>query len=286
MVFCSMEQKQIVHIIQKRFGRIQDVFRRVITHFEGSDIHAFRVEIKKLRAFLRLLATEKSRSGRLRLPKQLHRFYRLAGDIRDLQLQQEHIREAFKGNEESLPHSYLHLLRVEEATHILMAATLARNKLSIKREEKKVSSSLPHALRGRSRIRFVRMQAGRLEKLAGSIIPIQDDIQHSIRKLLKDIVYNRDHLSRETTLLLPRPLLTEGKEIKSLIEALGIFQDIRTGLGFLRERYTGPVTDEKERSTLEGLKRKWEEGQADRKKKIYTLIINSIHPLQSEPQQL
>src|SRR5258708_1356666 len=183
--FCSVEHEKIIHIIQKKFGRIRDAFRRVIVHFEGPDIHAFRIEIKKLRAFLRLLAIGKNRFGRLRLPKHLHRLYLLGGKIRDLQLQQEHISEAFKGKEESLPHSYLHLLRMEESTHILMAATLARNKLSIKKEEKKVRRALPLALRGKIRIRFVRMQVVRLERLAGSIVPMQDEIQHSIRKLLK-----------------------------------------------------------------------------------------------------
>ena len=277
-----MKYKKMVHIVRKRFRKIREVFPRVAARFEGADIHAFRVEIKKLRAFLRLLAGTKGRAGRLKLPTQLHRLYQLAGQIRNLQLQQQHIREVFKEDEEKLPHAYLKKLRMEEENYVLLTARLVRDKLSIKKEEKKLIMALPGHLRTRSREDLIRAQSARLEKLAGSITPIPDETMHSIRKLIKDLLYTRPYIQREAALMLPGSLLSE-KGDRSITKALGELQDARTGLQLLQASYVDPIADGEEKAVLEDLKRRWTEKKEKKKEKINALVINSIHPRPSMP---
>jgi CHAD domain-containing protein len=280
-----MKQKKIIRVVRKRFCKIREVFPRVIARFGGTDIHTLRVEIKKLRAFLRLLAGTKGRTGRTgrpQLPKQLHRLYQLAGQIRNLQLQQEHIRAAFKGNEGNLPQAYLKNLRVEEENNILLIARLVSDKLSIKKEEKKLIGALPGHLRTQSRVDLIRAQSARLEKLAGSITPIPDETIHSIRKLIKDLLYTRSYIQREAVLILPVSLLSE-KGDRSITQALGEFQDARTGLQLLQASYVDNIAGMEERAVLEDLKRRWTEDLQKKKEKIDALVINSIHPRPAMP---
>jgi CHAD domain-containing protein len=275
LMLVVMKHKEIVQIVRKRFRKIGEVFPRVTAHFEGPDIHTFRVEIKKLRAFLRLLAGTKGRAGKLKLPTQLNRFYHLTGYIRNLQLQQTHIRGAFKKNEEKLPQTYLRNLRREEENYIRLAVRLAGNKLSIKKEEKKLISALPGHLNARSRQGLIRLQSARLEKLAGSITPIPDETMHSIRKLIKDLLYTWPYIRREATRMLPVSLLSK-KGGLAITKALGDLQDDRSSLQLLQASYIDPIAEE--RTILEELQRRWAEEKEKKKELINALVINSIHP--------
>ena len=60
-------------------------------------IHEFRTEIKKLRAFLRLLNVEAGDDSRLKISKEMKTFYGYAGTIRNLQLQLKNM-YAFAGD--------------------------------------------------------------------------------------------------------------------------------------------------------------------------------------------
>jgi len=208
--------------------------------------------------------------------------YQLAGHIRNLQLQQEHVREAFKGNKQNLPKAYLDKLRREEENHILLTARLIRDKLSIEKEEKKLIRALPGHLRTRSRKDLIRAQSARLERLAGSITPIPDEIMHSIRKLIKDLFYTREYIQREAVLMLPATLLSE-KGGRSITRALGEFQDVRTGLQFLQPSYIDSIAGGEERAILEDLKRSWMEEKHRRQEKINVLVMKSIHPRPAMP---
>ena len=73
-------------------------------------IHEFRTEIKKLRAFLRLLNVEID-DDRLKISKKMKTFYGYAGTIRNLQLQLKNM-YAYTGNPQyTVSETYIEYLK-------------------------------------------------------------------------------------------------------------------------------------------------------------------------------
>jgi CHAD domain-containing protein len=66
-----MTKHEIVHIIKVIFRQIKKTIPSIVKHFDQDSIHKFRVQIKKLRAFLRLLSYEMEEPKDLKLPKSL-----------------------------------------------------------------------------------------------------------------------------------------------------------------------------------------------------------------------
>ena len=54
-----MKEKEIVEIIEDRFKKIDTLAHIILNDFDEEAIHDLRVEVKKLRAFLRLLDIKK-----------------------------------------------------------------------------------------------------------------------------------------------------------------------------------------------------------------------------------
>jgi CHAD domain-containing protein len=78
---------QKIHLaIQRHYRRVKTLGKTVAETWAEEDIHQFRVEVKKLRAFLRLAGS--THTGiKPRLPRRLHTFYSMVGIVRCLQLQ-------------------------------------------------------------------------------------------------------------------------------------------------------------------------------------------------------
>jgi len=265
-----MKKRKTAPIIRYRFDKIDKALEKVSIDFASKDIHDFRVEFKKMRAFLRLAASDRpARGGRL------HHFYHIAGFIRNLQLQQQRIDEEWE-NKDHPPQSYLNLLNAEKSASIGLAKNYAQKKLSMEKEEQRVLTSTARCLSKAASRRFSRSAAAHLEHLSGAR-PIADDSIHEIRKRLKDLFYNKSFVIKEAALILPASLLTREK-LKQILAALGKFQDLRSGLTLLQPYYLDRITDPRERTALEALKKKWEEEKQRHKKDLYDLLVQSFHP--------
>ena len=265
-----MTHHEIIHVLKSRFERIQASFDVAIVYLDAEDIHDFRVEVKKLRAFLCLA------SGReeIKLPRGLHHFYRIAGEIRNLQLQEERIRHAFQ-DESSLPQFYLTLLGIEAASHIRRARKFAATQLPIPADEQRLSRAIPDRLNKNSVREFARDSVRLLQTVVDHLEPIGDDILHSLRKCLKGLLYNEHFIQKEAADLLP-PALSAGKgSLTALVELLGQYQDLRSGLFLLRPHYIDQVPDAAERERLQGIRTQWEIDKAAIKRQI--LANASIH---------
>ena len=46
-----MEENEIIEIIEEKYKTLDVLLYKIITEFEVDDIHNFRVEVKKLKAF-------------------------------------------------------------------------------------------------------------------------------------------------------------------------------------------------------------------------------------------
>ncbi len=68
-------------------------------HFDDDDIHDFRLSVKKLRAFLGMVSLDSTCRRRLRIPGNIRRLFRKAGNLRDMRLFEKKALSFFTGNE-------------------------------------------------------------------------------------------------------------------------------------------------------------------------------------------
>jgi CHAD domain-containing protein len=263
-----MTHHDTIHVLKTRFEKIRESFDFAITWLDSEDIHAFRVQVKKLRAFLHLVSPQK----RIKIPGRLHRFYRIAGEIRNLQLQQQRIRDAFPVNS-SLPQTYLTLLGIETADHIRHARRLAAEGLGFSATEERLIHSLPNRLTGEAIRSFTRNGAEWLQAFGEPGQPVGNDALHRLRKILKDLVYNRGYFENEAVGILPFVASATEKTVDTLIDLLGQYQDIRTGLLLLRPCWIDQVP-QSERKMLEAVRTRWEDDKARLKHRILDTSIS------------
>jgi CHAD domain-containing protein len=251
-----MTQQETIRLLKSRFEKIQASFDVAITYFDAEDIHAFRVEVKKLRAFLHSVLS----GVNVKLPPNLHQFYRMVGEIRNLQLQEQRIHDASicQGD---LPQIYLNLLAIETAAAIRRAKKFAADRLSIPIEERQFVSTFTHHVKGNSR-GSERTTIDRLQTGSDNRHSIDDDDLHSLRKYLKDLLYNHAYMENEA-IHTPPYILSDGKEgIFALTNLLGQFQDLRSGLLLLQPVYIEQVADDGEKKMLERIRALWEKDKA------------------------
>ena len=263
-----MTHHNTIHALKSRFEKIRASFDIAITWLDSEDIHAFRVEIKKLRAFLHLI----SPGEKIKLPRRLHQFYRIAGKIRNIQLQQHRIREAFPDSS-NLPQTYLTLLSIEAANHIRQARNIAAEHLSFPAEEQRLLWTLPNRITGESVRSFTRDRVDWLQTFSDPFTPVGNDALHSLRKCLKDLIYNRRFIQKEAVEILPFPDSAEDDTLDTLVGLLGQYQDLRTGLLLLRPCYVDQVPDPAERKVLETIRTQWENEKAKLKRRILDIQL-------------
>src|ERR1035437_9765630 len=101
-----MKKEGVIEYVRESFKKIHKLLGHILNDFNEGSIHEFRKEIKRLRAFLRLLSVEKEEENKLRITKKLKTFYGYVGIIRNLQLQQKNISEHIKISSGKLPEAY------------------------------------------------------------------------------------------------------------------------------------------------------------------------------------
>jgi CHAD domain-containing protein len=258
-----MTHQETVHILKSRFEKIQASFDAAIVYLDAEDIHVFRVEVKKLRAFLQLASPRE----KTKLPRHLHHFFRIVGEIRNIQLQEQRIRDAFP-HESSLPQSYLTLLSIEAADHIRRARKLVATRLSIAADEQRLLHAFPGRLSKNSLREFTHENIRVLQTIADHAEPVGDDTLHSLRKCLKGLLYNQCYIRKEAADILPLSLSAGKNTLTALVELLGQYQDLRSGLFLLRPRYIDQVPDAAERRRLQRVRTQWENDKAAIKRQI------------------
>jgi len=83
--------KEVIHeLLKNKIKKIARLSDAILPDFDHDGIHKLRVEVKKLRAFLRLIDTDKS-EPEIKIPKKFKRLYHIVGAIRDAQLEQKKI---------------------------------------------------------------------------------------------------------------------------------------------------------------------------------------------------
>jgi CHAD domain-containing protein len=229
-----MKKEEIIEYVQESFKKIHKLSGNIIKDFDEEEIHEFRKEIKRVRAFLRLLSVDKAEEDKQKITKKLKTFYGYVGIIRNLQLQQKNISEQFKSTSDKFPDAYFKTLIKEMENWEGTTREYMDIEKDFYNDEEKTLEQLPEKITKSVIVRFINHEISELMSLAMS--ESTDDNIHSIRKILKDLQYNWEFI-KKYNLLLPLHLGDE-KEIKSFTDLLGDFHDKVVSLGLLHSYNT------------------------------------------------
>ena len=237
-----MNEKEISKIVEERFKKINKSTHKILDDFNEDDIHDFRVEVKKLRAFLRLLDIKKD--GKTLIPKLLKTFYGYVGIARDIQLHKHSLFKYITGQNIDAPEAYINILDDEENYWKEKAEALMKdNNFHDVKEE--ILIELPHKLNKSIIKKFTKKKLDKLKQQLKT--PDDATALHTSRKILKDILYNYKYIQQIPDL--PKSIAKENA-LKSLTKLLGDYMDRYVHIEFFRPEYLDKIKDENEHCML------------------------------------
>ncbi|MBL7761387.1 MAG: CHAD domain-containing protein [Sediminibacterium sp.] len=227
-----MKKKQLARIAKGYCLELMLSSEKLLPGFSIGAVHRYRVQYKKLRAFLRMLRTGSTASGYLRLPKQLKTVYGLAGSIRDLQLHKQQVQYIFH-NKQKKPESYLLKVK-QEIANSKKALRDYFSETNLKGGTEKIIQALPESFSKKALYHYTNKQWEQVAQLVATK-HITDANMHLIRKILKDLYYNMTILDEA------RFVVKAGKQqrfvslqlFSALMGQLGKFQDLTTEIRML-----------------------------------------------------
>ncbi|MDQ6889024.1 MAG: CHAD domain-containing protein [Bacteroidota bacterium] len=250
----AIDQKKVKRASNAHYKNLKALFNKIGDNPEGETLHQFRVEYKKLRAFLRMLS--KNEAGlKIKVSKKLKKVYTISGSIRDLQLQQERIAEASKTPIKK-PRAYLTLLKKEIEKLQAELSEMIREK-PVNESKKKTDSHLPDEFTLTSFKNFIQEKRSGIEAIVLSGY-FSDDRIHSIRKKLKDLVYNMKEYKDAAADMVSAGIWAQKDEtyFKQLLEELGSFQDKCTAIDLLKSHGLSGLNSNNQQQLLQ-IKNRW-----------------------------
>lgn len=219
-----MRPEKIRRLIGENVDELFETGKQIEGNFDKDVIHDFRVEVKTLRSFLRLINTETNIP--VELPKKLKRLYHIAGAIRDTQLEMERL----SAKEQQLP-NYTANLRYSlerqknEWSRHYSKKTFRR--LSYKLLETDYKRLPPTALPDFFNLRMLWVAD------LGKVTSPTDNQVHSIRKHIKDVLYcfkiAKKHWKKAYSLVSDIPL----EPLDNTADEIGEYNDRRIMLEHL-----------------------------------------------------
>lgn len=228
-----IKEKDIIHYIDIQFEKLEDLVKKSANNFNKIQIHRFRVQVKKLRAFLRLLQSNPSQKKKLKIPGNLKKIYRAAGEIRNIQNHRSWIKDFFQNK--SIPKTYLVLLKKKlNASKQKMNDSLDK-KPGFQKKKNEIESKIEFNFDHSWLSPFFDEKKATITRILAE--EKTDAVLHLLRKTLKDLDYTEKWIRQ----------LAEYKEWKSrfamkeLIELLGKHQDYTIHENFLSSDETAQL---------------------------------------------
>jgi CHAD domain-containing protein len=153
-------------------------------------IHSVRLEVKKMKASMRLLKATNSSFNYKKYLKTLYPFYKDLGFVRETQLQKSKFEALNKSLKPSFQKKFHQLLAddLEERVDRLLRHFEEKTIKNFKKVQRKIKS----ALKGLSTSHFKIYLKKRIKKLKSQIqkMDLTDDKMHDLRKTIKEMKYN------------------------------------------------------------------------------------------------
>jgi len=253
-----MKRKYLEEVIDKHGHRIHKYGSQLPGHFEAEDIHELRLEYKKLRAFIRLVQMNEGASKQLIIPPAVKDLYHAAGAVRDTQLFRVHAAEWAAGQSISLPY---YLRQLEKQLFAAKEALVkAVEEVDVDKEFQKMAKGLPKALDDAAIRKFIHQKVAAIQII---LLALEKDKElHSIRKHLKDIIYNIRIFDNDWGISFPIIAWRSEKRLQHTADALGDFNDQCTALSFLSEAAGRDLPREEKAVIAQWISRKREEKES------------------------
>jgi len=246
----GLHPKEIQTTLESMFDKIDIKLKKAENGFDHEEIHSFRTEIKKLKAFLRLLS--------VKFPKKLNQIYKILGHIRILQLQKLNIGKLVQEVDIKMPATCA-MIHTETVAYKKKVTSLTKDYHFFKKNITEVKNIISDKITQISTRRYIKAELKNLHNIL-ALEEIDDESMHDIRKLLKDFHYNESLLKNDFTAESNARLFLS-YDIQSVTELLGDFHDICVAINLLDEELTTPAIFGDERQILLDIWNKW---QADK----------------------
>jgi CHAD domain-containing protein len=244
-----MKRQALEEVVNKHMGSIEKHSNRLPGTFDQEDIHDLRVGYKKIRAFVRLLQLEKDGSG-LHIPDKLKGVYQICGKVRDMQL------------------FLAELLTIKIVSQLPASITRWRQQLFTYKEQtvsaieaahfKKLPDAivkeLPRQLHDETVKKFMHQKVAAIHIVL--LAADNEEDLHTIRKQLKDIIYNIRIFEHDWGIPFPVNGWKSEKELSDIASTLGDFNDRCHALSLLQSGYSF-TCDEDEKIALQELHDNW-----------------------------
>lgn len=264
-----MKSGEIKNVFDKRFKKVKKHYNKLFEDFKIEDIHGFRLEMKKLSAFIRLINTNILKKKKIKIAGKIKSFYNTTGNIRNLQLHQQRVSHLCDEMLHEKPVHYLQFLRNKENMLKKKARRIADKSLHNHFWKKIIY--LVHEKASKKAVQaFVIQKKHALFELI-FFLDYSDESLHEIRKVLKDILNDWKYIGSYVPAALP-DYFTNKKNIEVFADTLGEFHDLCIALYFFKPIYINKITDEKEKQILLTLRQKLELSKDEIKEDISTLL--------------
>lgn len=245
-----MKPGEIIEVYKTRFKKLLKYYHNLLEDFEAKDIHHFRLEMKKLKAFLRLISVTFG-DHHYKIPKDLKLFYNLTGNIRNLQLHRKRIIDLCNDLLLEIPAEYLQYLDDEERALKKQARQTAKD-LSIKDFENKLIGEVPGKLTKAAQSDFIQKALTRFNELL-ALSFYTDEALHEIRRIIKDLMYNSKYIGLDSVMA-SFPGLRGLKAMNVVTATLGDYHDLYISLSLLNAPNVTGITGADETEVLNELR--------------------------------
>lgn len=263
-------KKEPGHIIYYYFKRLNKNARVIERDFSEEAIHLFRVDVKKLRAFLRMLRLEAEDPGELKFSPEFKKMYSLTGKIRDRQLLLKRLAKINNKKDNRLDKTIS--LFEQELEELIKKKEEILSKKEFAEIEEKIEKHLPSKADDALIKKFFLQKSGVIKEII-SKADYKDLQLHNLRKNIKDIIYIisifRDDLKNPLSFLFWDK--AELKLAEDLSHILGLFNDTYIALSFLKPADI-KKGDTVEKEFLLLLRRQWLAEKLKLKKEILNKI--------------
>lgn len=267
-------------VLENRFAKIGRHYNNLLEDFEIEEIHQFRLNVKKLKAFLVLLNADAATKKSLTLTKPLKTFYHAVGELRNRQLGRQEISRLCEPLGLETPYRYLHRSQNEETKAKTTARSLAL-RTPLHKLLQNLRNNAPDKVSEDAIENFVAGQKYALMKLL-LVSNYSDENLHSMRKLLKRFLYLWPWAAAEITSV-PHCACFEKGVCVSLCETLGDFHDRCIALQLLNDKrmFDGLSVEEKE--TLTALVTEAQKEKDEQKAGLVSRLQRCVQDLWEEP---
>ena len=247
-------------IIGERLEKINKYLHKTGGRFKPESIHSFRLEVKKLLSFLKMITVN---GNSVSIPKRLKKLYRLLGRIRLIQLQRQAILEKTSISHTGTPAHYTASLETERYVLRKRAKHYIRAIRPLK--VKNFGNGIPDKIVETNSLKFFILQENRLTDIFH--LANQDEKSlHGARKILKAMIYDMPYV-KDRNMRWRESNHTYIAHLKSLESRIGEFHDISTSIQFLSNALKDSYGI-REKHILTLILNQWEKDKEDLKRQI------------------